>query len=64
LITLHTFREKSGQVPDKSGLVVLADFEQQFNPSLALMSAVGHKLKTEKRLNYENWIFDRKEWIN
>jgi hypothetical protein len=34
LNSLHTFPEKSGQVPEESGQEVLADFEQQFNPAL------------------------------
>jgi hypothetical protein len=40
LISLLTFPEKSGQVPEKSRQVVKADFEQQFNPALAKASDI------------------------
>jgi len=49
LESLYTFTDKSGQVPDKLGQVVLADFEQQFIPALALASTVmPHAKKNNK----------------
>jgi len=42
-----------GQVPEKSGQVVLADFEQHFIPALARASAVA--CETAIEVQYDNY---------
>jgi hypothetical protein len=38
--------------------------QEQVNPALRLPAERWPQVKNRKRLNYENKIFDRKEWIN